>query len=287
MLIRRQFGFDQEVSVVMRTAAGEIPIINPFLKVRAFAYWSGITPRVIVPSGDRVGVYTMGMNNYWRELMAAIVEFRNSGRGDISHLLESYTSLLPHPHLFVTTNTMTTYANRQSLGYAVWYHEDSQWVIYGNHHPPLWLRDHPHIAAPRKVPSSRGRRTGTASTPIAKGRQSSKSKKRGAPSKDSPGQALKKRKTSATKSSKEMLVLKTAVQGPSPARESAVQGVSALASKKPVRKTRAGKRTFVPPAFPSAPSSIAARVAAHKSSRSIVYSEKRVSVFILASLFIN
>ena len=72
--------------------------------------------------------------------------------------------------------------------------------------------------------------------------------------------------------------MKTAVQSPSPAGESSAQGVSAPVSKKPVRKTRAGKRTFVPPAFSSVPSSIAARVAARKLSRSVVYSEKRVSV---------
>jgi hypothetical protein len=71
----------------MGVAAGEIPTINPFLKARAFAYWSSVSSRVIVPSGDRVGMYTTGMSNYWRELIAAVVEFRNNGRGDISHLL--------------------------------------------------------------------------------------------------------------------------------------------------------------------------------------------------------
>ena len=271
----------------MGIAAGEIPIINPILKARAFAYWSGIAPRVIVPSGDRVGVHTTSMSNYWKVLMATMVEFRNSGRGDISHLLESYTSPLPHPCLFVATNTMTTYANRQSLGYAMWYHEDSRWVIYRNHHPPLWLRDHPHISAPGKVPSSRGRRTAFAGTPTAKGKQSNKSKKREAPSKDSLAQASKKRKISAAKSSKKVLVLKTTVQRPSPARESTVQGVSAPTSKKPVRKTRVGKKNFVSVAFPSVPSSITARVAARKSTRSVVYSKKRVNVFILASSFVN
>ena len=62
--VRRQFGFDQEVPAVMGIATSEIPAINPFLKARAFAYWSGIASRVIVPSGDRVGVYTTGMVNY-------------------------------------------------------------------------------------------------------------------------------------------------------------------------------------------------------------------------------
>jgi hypothetical protein len=166
--VRRQFGLDQEVPAVMGIAAGEILTINPFLRTRAFAYWSGIAPRVIVPNGNKVCVYTAGMVNYWRELMVAMVEFRNSGRGDISHLLQSYISPLPHPRLFVAINTMTTYANRQRLGYAVWYHEESQWMIYGNHHPPLWLRDHPYIPAPGKVASSRGRRTAFAGTPAAK-----------------------------------------------------------------------------------------------------------------------
>jgi hypothetical protein len=219
--------------------------------------------------------------------MVAMVEFRNSGRGNISYLLESYTSPLPHPCLFVATNTMTTYANCQCLGYTVWYHEESQWMIYGNHHLPLWLRDHPYIAAFGKVPSNKGRRTASAGTPAAKEKRSSKSKKRAAPSKDSPTQASKKKKTSATKGSKEVLVLKTAVQDPSPAGESTAQGVSTPTSEKSVRKTRVGKRTFVPPDFPSAPSSIAARVAARKSTRNVVYSEKRVSVFILTSLFVN
>uniref|UniRef100_A0A2N9IMQ7 Aminotransferase-like plant mobile domain-containing protein n=1 Tax=Fagus sylvatica TaxID=28930 RepID=A0A2N9IMQ7_FAGSY len=225
------------------TNAGcEIPTINPFLRASAFAYWSGVAPRVIIPSGDRIGVYTTSMSNYWRGLMAAMVEFRNSGRGDISHLLESYTSPLPHPRFL---------------------------------HPPLWLRDHPHVAAPGKVPSSRGRRTASAGTSAVKRKQPERSKKREAPSKDSPARASKKKKTSATKGSKEVLILKTAITSPPLAGEDIPKGVSAPVSKKPVRKTRAGKRTFVPPAFPSAPSSITARVAARKSSRGVVYSEKR------------
>ena len=124
--VRRQFGFDQEVLAIMGIAAGEIPTINPFLKARAFTYWSGIAPRVIVPSRDRIGVYTTGMVNYWRELIAAMVEFKNNGRGVISHLLQSRISPLPQPRLFVATNTMTTYANRQSLGYTMWYQEESR-----------------------------------------------------------------------------------------------------------------------------------------------------------------
>ena len=42
--VRKQFGFDQEVPAVMGIATYEIPTINPFLKAKAFAYWSSVTP---------------------------------------------------------------------------------------------------------------------------------------------------------------------------------------------------------------------------------------------------
>uniref|UniRef100_A0A2N9I278 Aminotransferase-like plant mobile domain-containing protein n=1 Tax=Fagus sylvatica TaxID=28930 RepID=A0A2N9I278_FAGSY len=221
----------------------KIPTLNPFLRDRAFAYWSSAAVRVIIPSGDRVGAYTTGMSNYWRGLMAAMVEFRNSGRGDISHLLESYTSPLPHPRF---------------------------------PHPPLWLRDHPHVAASGKAPSSRGKRNVPTGASAAKRKQPERSSKGETPSKDSPAQASKRQKASAMKGSKETLVLKAAAAASPPlTREDVPQGVSAPISKRTVKKTRAGKKTFVPPAFPGAPSSIAARVAARKSSRGVVYSEKR------------
>ena len=160
-------------------------------------------------------------------------------------------------------------------------------MIHGSPHPPLWLRDHPHVAASGKAPSSRGRRIASAGTSAAKRKQPERSKKGEAPSKDSPARAAKIQKTSATKGSKEVLTLKAAIASPPLTEEDIPEGVSAPVSRKPVRKTRAGKKTFVPPAFPSAPSSIAARVTARKSSRGVVYSEKRVSVLILASLFVN
>uniref|UniRef100_A0A2N9EUF0 Aminotransferase-like plant mobile domain-containing protein n=1 Tax=Fagus sylvatica TaxID=28930 RepID=A0A2N9EUF0_FAGSY len=171
--VKRQFGFDQEVPAVMGIVASEIPTINPFLKTRAFAYWSSVAPRVVISSGNRVGIYTSAMSNYWGDLMAEMVEFKNSGRGDISHLLQA--------------------------------------------------------------------------------------------------RASKKKRTSAARAGRRVLILETAVKSPLPMKESVVQRVSAPIIKKPIRKTRAGKRTFVPPAFSIVSTSIALR----KSTRNIVYSEKR------------
>uniref|UniRef100_A0A2N9H9S1 CCHC-type domain-containing protein n=1 Tax=Fagus sylvatica TaxID=28930 RepID=A0A2N9H9S1_FAGSY len=132
VVVRRQFGFDQEILAVMGVVAGEIPSVNPFLKARAFAYWSGVTSQV------------------------------------------ACVSPLPHPRLFAATNTMTTYANLQSLGYAVWHQEGVE------------MNDI------RRSPPS--------------------------------------------------------LMDPLPVEESTAQGVSASMIKRPVRKIRAGKRTFAAPA---------------------------------------
>ena len=62
-------------------------------------------------------------------------------------------------------------------------------MLVGDHHPSWWLKDHPHLSAPGKVASNRGRRTASAGIPTANGGQSSKSKKREALSRDSLAQA--------------------------------------------------------------------------------------------------
>jgi hypothetical protein len=53
-------------------------------------------------------------------------------------------------------------------------------MLFGDHHPSWWLKDHPHVSATGKVASNRGKRTASTGTPTAKGGQSSKSKKRAA-----------------------------------------------------------------------------------------------------------
>jgi hypothetical protein len=62
--VRKQFGFDQGIPTMMGVAASEIPTINPFLKARAFAYWSSVTSRVVILSSNRVGIFTAAMGNY-------------------------------------------------------------------------------------------------------------------------------------------------------------------------------------------------------------------------------
>ena len=65
--------------------------------------------------------------------------------------------------------------------------------------------------------------------------------------------------------------------------ESAAQGVSAPVSKRPVRKTRVGRKIYTALTSSSLPASATAR----KSTQGIVYSERRVSVSRFALLFIN
>uniref|UniRef100_A0A2N9FC47 Aminotransferase-like plant mobile domain-containing protein n=1 Tax=Fagus sylvatica TaxID=28930 RepID=A0A2N9FC47_FAGSY len=113
-------GYDQEVPATMAVIADALPTINPFIKSRAFAYWSSTIPEVVIPSGDRIGICTMGMIQYWRGLMTSMLEFRSSGHESIEHLFPLCKAPSTNPQLFAATNTVTTYSTKQGLGYVVW-----------------------------------------------------------------------------------------------------------------------------------------------------------------------
>ena len=158
-------------------------------------------------------------------------------------------------------------------------------MTFGDDHPHLWLREHPNVSAPLKVTSSRGRRTVSIGTPTAKKGKSDISKKREALSRDSPAKASKKKKTAAARSggSRRVVIQEATVQDPLLVEESVAQGVSTPVSKRPVRKTRAGRKTSTALAFLSLSVSVTAR----KSTRGIVYSERRVSLHFLFYLSID
>jgi hypothetical protein len=158
-------------------------------------------------------------------------------------------------------------------------------MTFSDPHHPLWLSEHLNVPAPRKVASSRGRRIVPIGTPTAKKGKSGKSKKREASSSDSPATASKKNKTAAATAggSRGVVIQEAVAQGPFLIEESASQGVFAPVSKRPIRKTRAGRKTSTAPPFLSLPASAAVR----KSARDIVYSERRVSVSMFVLLFIN
>uniref|UniRef100_A0A2N9H2H3 Aminotransferase-like plant mobile domain-containing protein n=1 Tax=Fagus sylvatica TaxID=28930 RepID=A0A2N9H2H3_FAGSY len=116
-------------------------------------------PEVVIPSGERVGIYTMGMNHYWRDLMASMLEFRNNGHESIEHLFPLCKAPSPNLQLFVATNTVTTYATKQGSGYVVWRSDLSKWMTNSKRHPSTWLEENPNnVPAPEKVASKRGKR---------------------------------------------------------------------------------------------------------------------------------
>ena len=158
-------------------------------------------------------------------------------------------------------------------------------MTFSDHHHPLWLSEHPNVPALRKVASNRGRRTVSIGTPTTKKGKSGKSKKREASSNDSPAKASKKNKTTAATAggSRGVVIQEVAAQGPFLVEESASQGVFSPVSKRPVRKTRARRKTSTAPPFSSLPASAVVR----KSARDIVYSERKVSVSTFVLLFIN
>uniref|UniRef100_A0A2N9J6L3 Uncharacterized protein n=1 Tax=Fagus sylvatica TaxID=28930 RepID=A0A2N9J6L3_FAGSY len=147
-------------------------------------------------------------------------------------------------------------------------------MTFGDHHPSLWLKEHPYIPAPKKVASSRDRRT----TPIdassaKKKKKAAKTKKKAAPSSVSPAKTPKKKKivVAKTGTTKGVVIQESMVQGPPSVGEGVPQGVSTPVSKRQARKTKAVKKTSTVPLF----SSLAASATARRVARDIVYIERR------------
>jgi hypothetical protein len=162
----------------MEVVADVLPTINPFIKSQAFPYWSSTTTEVVIPSGKRVGICTMGMNHYWWDLMTSMLEFRNGGNESIEHLLHMCKAHSPNLQLFVAINTVTTYATKQGLGYVVWRSDLSKWMTYSKRHPSAWLKVNPNnIPAPEKVASKSGKRVTAAASSSKKKKPVAKAKK--------------------------------------------------------------------------------------------------------------
>ena len=258
--VRRQFGYDQEVPATMEVVADILPTINPFIKSQAFPYWSTTTPEVVIPSGERVGICTMEMNHYWRDLMTSMLEFPNSGNESIEHLLPLCKAPSPNLQLFVATNMVTTYATKQGLGYVMWRSDLSKWMTYSKCHPSAWLIENPNnVPAREKVASKRGKRVTAAAF----------------------GSKRKKSVAQAEKSASKGIVIREPVTVTS---QSGQQAAPRDASgKKTTRKIRAKrKRSAAPPSLILLESpSTNTRSKKHATT---TYSEARVSFFFILSI---
>uniref|UniRef100_A0A2N9GR74 Aminotransferase-like plant mobile domain-containing protein n=1 Tax=Fagus sylvatica TaxID=28930 RepID=A0A2N9GR74_FAGSY len=126
-----------------------------------------------------VGMYTTGMSNYWRELIAAVVVRvqKQWERRYLPFAVGMHFSLTSSS--FISRHEHYDYiCNPPKFGLCgVCIKEELRWMIFGDHHPPLWLKDHPHVFAPGKVASSRGKRIVLIGTPIAKKGQSGSPRK--------------------------------------------------------------------------------------------------------------
>jgi hypothetical protein len=250
--VQRKFGYDQEVPATMEVVADILPTINPFIKSRAFAYWSTTIPEVVILSGERIGICTMGMNHYWRDLMTSMLDFRNSGHESIEHLLPLCKAPSPNLQLFVTTNTVTTYTTKQGLGYVVWRSDLSKWMTYSKHHPSAWLKENlNNVPAPEKVASKSGKRV----TAIA---SSSKRKK----------------SVAQEKSASKSIVIREPVTATSQSREQAAP--KDVSGKKTARKTRAKRKRSAALPSPTLLESPSSNTHSKKHTTT-TYSEARVS----------
>jgi hypothetical protein len=88
--VKKQFGLDQDVPASLQEAAPSSPILAPFIKSHAFAYWEGKVNCVMIPSGHRFSFNTASMNTYWHRLAHAMIGYMSSGRGNKAPLSTHY-----------------------------------------------------------------------------------------------------------------------------------------------------------------------------------------------------
>ena len=239
----------------MAAVADALPTINPFIKSRAFAYWHSAILEVVIPSGDRIGICTSGMNQYWRDFMTSMLEFRGSGHESIEHLFPLCKTPSTNPQLFAATNTVTTYSTKQGLGYAMWRNDLSKWMTYSKGHPSSWLEENPnHVSALEKVASKRGKRiTATVS--------GSKRKKPTTPGK-SPSEGIVIREPTTSQSRKQSIP-------------------KDVLGKKILRKTRAKRKRSVALPSPILHESPSSNTRSKRHATATTHSEARVYFFLL------
>uniref|UniRef100_A0A2N9JB30 Aminotransferase-like plant mobile domain-containing protein n=1 Tax=Fagus sylvatica TaxID=28930 RepID=A0A2N9JB30_FAGSY len=142
------------LSYLSATSAGWLPVLTLMVIDSHPIVHIDTILEVVIPSGERVGIFTMGMNHYWRDLMTSMLEFRNGGNESIEHLLY-LCKAPPNLQLFVATNTVTT-----------------------KRHPSAWFKANlNNIPAPKKVASKRGKRVTIVASSSKKKKSITKAKK--------------------------------------------------------------------------------------------------------------
>jgi hypothetical protein len=140
--VARQFGFDQDISGSNLEVLGPDYRMDPYLKGKAYAFYSSMMPQVLYPGPSRVGACTKRMHDYWARVMGIFVKYVNGGTP--SDIPMPSLRIKPPSDFRILRNVASGngYGSRQGAGYVEWHEEKSSWKVFGTHLPPEWSSTH-------------------------------------------------------------------------------------------------------------------------------------------------
>uniref|UniRef100_A0A2N9EW30 Aminotransferase-like plant mobile domain-containing protein n=1 Tax=Fagus sylvatica TaxID=28930 RepID=A0A2N9EW30_FAGSY len=112
--VARQFGFDQDISGSNLKVLGPNHRMDPYLKGKAYVFYSSMMPQVLYLGPSRVGACTKRLRV---EPPSNFIILRNVASGN-------------------------GYGSRQGTGYVKSHEEKSSWKVLGTHLPPKWFSTH-------------------------------------------------------------------------------------------------------------------------------------------------
>jgi hypothetical protein len=116
--------------------------MDPYLKGKAYAFYSSTLPQVLYPGPSRVGACTKHMHDYLARVMGIFVEYVRGGTP--SDIPVPGLRVEPPSNFRILRNVASGngYSSRQGASYAEWHEEKSSWKVFGTHLPPEWASTH-------------------------------------------------------------------------------------------------------------------------------------------------
>ena len=152
-----QFRFDQCTPGSNLEVLGSDHCMDPYLKGKAYAFYSSMLSQVFYPSPSRVGACTKRMHDYLAKVMGIFVEYVRGGTQ--SNILMPGLRVEPPSNfrIFLNVASGNGYGSRQGAGYVEWHEEKSSWKVLGTHLPPKWASTHSTFIEDERGRSKKGR----------------------------------------------------------------------------------------------------------------------------------
>jgi hypothetical protein len=140
--------------------------MDPYLKGKAYTFYSSMLSQVLYSGPSQVGACTKRMHDYWARVMGIFVEYVRSGTS--SNIPMPGLRVKPPSNFRILRNVASRngYGSRQGASYVEWHEEKLSWKVFRTHLPPEWASTHSTFIEDEGGRSKKGKRVAKES-PVA------------------------------------------------------------------------------------------------------------------------